>query len=351
MFNNDNKMKDNLNRIIDANYNRVSEGLRVLEDIARMILNDAVLSKKLKSMRHKLRDDIANNIELISHRDAENDVGSGLEPLTEQSDLVSIVRANSRRIEEGLRVLEEVSKLPDVNISLRSNEFKQSRFEIYTLEREIASKVLRKDKTKYIHGLYVVLDTAAIGNRNIIDITKQIIKGGVKIIQLRDKRNNKADLIRLAKNIQEICHEFGVLFIINDYLDITIAVGADGLHVGQEDLPVAIARVELPIDKIIGCSVNTLSQAKQAMLDGADYVAAGSMFPTQTKKDVHVTGLDLLAEIKNSVPLPLVAIGGINISNVPKVLAKGADAVAVVSAILSQDDIQEATRKFIAAIS
>ena len=132
---------------------------------------------------------------------------------------------------------------------------------------------------------------------------------------------------------------------MNDCLDIALASGADGIHVGQEDIPISAARHLLPIDKLIGCSTTTAKEALKAEADGADYVAVGSIYPTQSKKSVTVVGLERLCKIRASVSLPIVAIGGINADNARTVLDAGADAVAVISAILEGDSVERATRK------
>jgi thiamine-phosphate pyrophosphorylase len=141
-----------------------------------------------------------------------------------------------------------------------------------------------------------------------------------------------------------------VLFIVNDYLDIALASEADGLHVGQDDLPVESARRLLPMDKILGCSVTTAEQAIAAQSAGADYIAVGSVFPTATKEAVQVVGLECLRQVRQSVNTSLVAIGGINKDNACEAIAAGADAVSVISAILQAQDIAQAAREIMSKI-
>jgi thiamine-phosphate pyrophosphorylase len=193
-------------------------------------------------------------------------------------------------------------------------------------------------------GLYVILDRQFLVGRDEVDIARQIIDGGARVIQLRDKQSKKRDLLLIAQKLKELCSQAGVLFIINDYLDLAIAVDADGLHIGQEDLPLPVVRRELSIDKIVGCSVTTLSEAKKAQNEGVDYIAVGSIFPTTTKKGATVVGVDILKELKRTVSVPLVAIGGINQNNVDEVVAAGADAIAVISAILGEEDVKVAVQ-------
>jgi thiamine-phosphate pyrophosphorylase len=155
----------------------------------------------------------------------------------------------------------------------------------------------------------------------------------------------------VAQKLKELCSQTEVLFIINDYLDLATAVDADGLHVGQEDLPMPVIRRGLPIDKIVGCSVTMLSQAQKAQSEGADYIAVGSIFPTATKREAVVVGVDRIKELKGSVSIPLVAIGGINQSNIGEVVSAGADAVAVISAVLGEEDARGAVQKLVAKIN
>jgi thiamine-phosphate pyrophosphorylase len=341
--------------MIDANLNRSSEGLRVLEDIARFLLNDPDLSQRLKAVRHDLAQQAKSlSAGLLSRRDSQHDVGrpdsQDREPIAEATSLQGLqdlVAANAKRVEEALRVIEELAKLPEMNSQLNSAGFGQARFALYALERDLISKVSRRGKTDRMAGVYVILDRQFLADRDELEVARQVIDGGVGIIQLRDKQSKKGELLLIAQELRELCSQAGVLFIVNDYLDLALAVGADGLHIGQDDLPLHVARRELPIDRIIGCSVTTSSQATKAQNEGADYIAIGSVFPTLTKKEAIVVGVHAVRELKRTISAPLVAIGGINESNVAEVVAAGADAVAVVSAILSERDVKGAVQKLV----
>jgi len=231
---------------------------------------------------------------------------------------------------------------------LNSASFEQTRFALYTLERDLISRISRRDKVERISGLYVILDRQFLAGRDELEIATQIIEGGAKAIQLRDKQSKKGEMLLVAQKLRGLCGQAGVLFIINDYLDLTLAVNADGLHIGQEDLPLPVVRSELPIDRIVGCSVTTVSQATRAQNEGADYIAVGSIFPTTTKKDAIVVGIDTLKELKRTISIPVVAIGGINQNNIGQVVAAGADAVAVISAVLGEKDVRSAVKKLVA---
>jgi thiamine-phosphate pyrophosphorylase len=343
-------------RILDANLNRSREGLRVLEDVARFLLDDGELSRGLKTIRHDLaRETRSLRIGLLSDRDSEHDVGHPsatpyqtreLDPgKTSHKDLPDLVRANARRVEESLRVVEELAKLPELSSVLNSADLEQIRFALYGFERELFSRIFRRDKR--IRGLYVILDPQFLAGRDELEVAGQIIEGGAGVIQLRDKRAEKGELLAVAGRLRELCGRAGALFIINDYLDVAVAVDADGLHVGPRDLPLPVVRKHLPVDKIVGCSSKTVAQAVKAQTEGADYVAVGSIFPTATKKEITVVGADILRELKAMLSIPLVAVGGISQSNVGEVLAAGADAAAVVSAVLGQKDVKRAARELV----
>jgi thiamine-phosphate pyrophosphorylase len=338
-------------RIIDANLNRIGEGLRLLEDLARLLLNDATLTQQLKTMRHELvTSDWSFNQQLLQSRDSESDVGINIEApeQAKQRELPIMVVANARRVQEALRTLEELAKIPDTTPKLDSEKFKQARFNLYAIERTLLSKLLRKDKIKGIPGLYVIIDTQALKGRSHIEVASEAIRGGAKTVQLRDKLQSKKELLSIAQKLKDLCAEHNVLFIMNDYLDLALASDADGLHLGQNDLPIKVARKLLPMDKILGCSTTTVDQAITAESEGADYIAAGSIYSTSSKETAKVVGLERLLQIRQAISLPLVAIGGITKDNVAEVLAAGADSVAVISAVLQAESPEEAARQIAA---
>ena len=340
-------------RLIDANIDRLGEGLRVLEDVARFLLNDAALCRRLKTLRHKLVRDVQPlEQELLSARRVAEDVGAPakLPAGTEHQDLVALVTANSRRVQESIRVLEEFARLSSAPIGAKPAKLQRFRFEVYELEQELVSKLLRHDKLSRLSGLYLVLDTQALKGRDAVEVAARAIRGGAKVIQLRDKQLMRGEVLEIARRLKEICAEKGVLFIVNDYLDIALAAGADGLHLGQEDLPLAEARRLLPIDSLIGCSATSLSQAVRAQAGGADYVAVGSIYPTLSKEKFKLVGLETLRRVRSRVSLPLIAIGGIDHTNVKEVMKAGATGVAVISAVLGADDVEEATRRLAARL-
>jgi thiamine-phosphate pyrophosphorylase len=344
-------MLEQRRRIIDANLNRAGEGLHLLEELARLMLNDAELTRQLKAMRHNiLRGDLAFNKALIQSRNSAGDVGLDIEAPGEGGrELPIIVVANARRVQEALRILEEMTKVPGTTPRLDPEKFKKARFDLYTIEQKLLSRLLRRDKTGGLTGLYAIIDSQALGKRSHLEVAEELIRGGASAIQLRHKLDSKDELLDIAQRLKNLCSAHSVLFIVNDHLDIALAVAADGLHLGQEDLPVRVARRLLPIDMIVGVSVNTLKQAKAAEAAGADYIAVGSIYPTSSKETAKVVGLERLRRIGGSVSLPLIAIGGINKDNAAQVAAAGADGVAVIRAIMQAESIERAARQLIRA--
>jgi thiamine-phosphate pyrophosphorylase len=338
-------------RVIDANLNRIGEGLRFLEELARLSLNDAVLTQQLKNMRHEMvKVDWQLQTQLLQARDSEHDVGIDMEVPGEekQREIPAAIVANARRVQESLRVMEEIAKVP--GLGLNPEKFQRARFALYTVEKTLLSKMSRQDKIQRLRGLYVIIDTPALGGQSHLEVAGQAIRGGARVIQLRDKEHSKKELLSIAQELRALCAEQDVLFIINDYLDIALAVDADGLHVGQNDLPVKLARRLLPIDKILGCTARTVEKATAAQSDGADYIAVGAMYPSPSKESAEVVGPERLKQIRQAVTLPLVAIGGINKDNVSEVLETGANAVAVISAVLGSGDVEGASRQLIKRI-
>lgn len=342
-----------ITRIIDASLNRIGEGLRVLEDVARLLLDDESLTQQLKTMRHDLvRGDLPFNQKLLESRNSESDIGIDITVAgeTKQKELPTIVIANSRRVQESLRTLEELSKTPNALPGMDSEKFKHARFNLYTLEQKLVLRLLRQEKLRRLTGLYAIIDTQALKGRSHLEVARQIISGGSKIIQLRDKYTSKKELLPVAQELKKLCESNNVLFIVNDHLDLALACNADGLHLGQDDLPVDAARKLLPVGTLLGCSTHSVEEALTARQDGADYIAIGSVFPTTSKQEFTLVGLEGVRQVRQALKLPVVAIGGIDKDNASEVIAAGANAVAVISAILGVDDVETATRQIIERI-
>lgn len=200
------------------------------------------------------------------------------------------------------------------------------------------------NKAKVDYSLYLVTDRDLLGEGNLEDSIELAIQGGVTLVQLREKSVSTLKFLQLAIGVKERTSRYHIPLIINDRLDIALAVDADGLHVGQDDLPMLKARELFP-NKIIGVSVSTLAEALLAQQQGADYLGVGAVFRTATKTDAPEVSLDQLELIKKSVKIPVVAIGGINRTNLQQVMATGIDGVSVVSAILAQENILKAAKQ------
>lgn len=194
---------------------------------------------------------------------------------------------------------------------------------------------------KQMFTLYAVTDRSWLDGSTLYDDVKRALEGGVTMVQLREKEMPEEELTKEALQIQELCQSFHVPFIINDDVMLAKQIDADGVHVGQSDMALARAREILGKDKIIGVTAKTVEQAKQAYAGGADYLGSGAVFGTQTKKDAKPMTLELFHEICLSVPIPVVAIGGINVDNVEKLAGSGMAGIAVVSGLFAASDITE----------
>ena len=200
-------------------------------------------------------------------------------------------------------------------------------------------------KLKSDFHLYVLTDHDLSRGRSNAEVVEEAIAGGADVIQLRDKGYTVKQLLQEALKLRDITRASGVPFIINDRVDVALAADADGVHLGQDDFPIAWARRLLGRDRIIGISTHNLEEALQAEKDGADYIGIGSAFPTTTKSDARpLAGLELITDIKRNVNIPVVAIGGINAENAAQVREAGADCIAVISAVVSADNIRKAAK-------
>ena len=198
--------------------------------------------------------------------------------------------------------------------------------------------------------LYLVLDRTATGGRALDDILLAALQGGAEMVQLREKTWPSGTVLPVAQRLLSLCRAAGVPFIINDRVDLAVAVDADGVHLGQDDLPPAAARAMLRPGKILGVSTHSEAQATAAQAAGADYVAVGSMFPTVSKPEFQLVGPALARKVRPLVRVPLIGIGGITPDNVGEVIAAGCDGVAVISAVCAAPDPAAAAARFVSAI-
>jgi len=205
-------------------------------------------------------------------------------------------------------------------------------------------------KNNINYKLYLVTDRNILIEKSLEAAVEEAIEGGVTIVQIREKDISSLEFYNAALRLKEITSQYNIPLIINDRLDIALAVDAEGVHLGQSDIPCKIAREIIGENKILGVSAATVEEAKKAEKDGADYIGVGALFPTNTKQNTRAVSIDLLKEIKNSVSLPVVAIGGINENNVSLLKDTNIDGIAVVSAILGKKDIKSAVQKLLCKI-
>jgi len=199
-------------------------------------------------------------------------------------------------------------------------------------------------------SLYVVLDRTSARGRDLVELLALALAGGSRMIQLREKEWPSGRVLPLAEKLRAACAAAGATFIVNDRVDLALAVVADGVHLGQDDLPARAARPLLRPGMILGISTHSVEQARAAQADGADYVAVGSMFATTSKADFQLVGPDLMRKLRGEIRVPLVGIGGITPDNVSEVIQAGADGVAVISAVCAAADPKAAAARFLTQI-
>lgn len=195
--------------------------------------------------------------------------------------------------------------------------------------------------------LYLVTDRKWLNGRKLTDDLEKAILGGVTTIQLREKNLSNEEFISIAKEVKKVCQNYHIPFIINDNLEVALAINSDGIHIGQNDIPASIVRKQIGPNKILGVSVHNLKEAFQAKIDGADYVGVGAIFSTETKNDATNVTLDSLKRICDNIDLPVVAIGGINLDNISKLKDINIAGIAVVSAIMKANDITAASGQLV----
>jgi thiamine-phosphate diphosphorylase len=195
----------------------------------------------------------------------------------------------------------------------------------------------------------VIIDPQACRGRDPVEVARMAIDGGASVIQWRDKRRDKGDQLADARAIAAACRDGGAIFIVNDHVDLAIACGADGVHLGQHDLPIEAARPIAGDGMLIGVSTNNADEARAAEAAGADYVAVGAIFTTASKTNTRPADLDRIRDVKAAVHVPVVAIGGIEASNIRSVIEAGADAAAIISAVCSAEDPRAAAKELMSA--
>ena len=337
-------------RILDAAGNRTREGLRVIEDFVRFGMNDAHLSRRLKEHRHELAD-ISFGLpagQLLASRDTLQDVGTAISTPAEaiRTSPRQVVQAAFKRVQEALRTLEEYSKILDPSVSQR---YEQLRYQLYTTEKGVLREDLSRERLAN-QSLYLLVTSTDCQN-GIEATVQQSLAAGVRIIQSREKGLGDRAWLTLARSLREWTRAAGALLIMNDRPDLALLSGADGVHLGQDEVTVQDARRILGQDRLIGLSTHTLEQGRQGVLEGADYLGVGPTFPTTTKSFREFPGLEFVQQMAAEIRLPWFAIGGINGSNLRDVMQAGATRVAVSSAICRSSNPEQVARQLLGELS
>ncbi len=325
-------------RILDANLDRAREGLRIIEEWCRFGLNHAQFTEECKQLRQELGQ--WHREEIRSARDTPNDPGTELTHPNEQqrANITELLRSNFCRTQEALRVLEEYGKLYSEPMATAC---KQMRYRVYTLE----SNLTGHQRHQKLKQSYLYLVTSPVDN--LLAVVEAALQGGLTLVQYRDKTADDLTRISTATKLRQLCHRYNALFIINDRVDLALAVEADGVHLGQADVPIALARQLLGSQRIIGRSTTNPEEMRRAIEEGADYIGVGPVYETPTKAGRAAAGLEYVRYAAKHATVPWFAIGGINAENLADVLSAGAERIAVVRAIMEAEQPTLMTQFFV----
>lgn len=331
-------------RILDANLNRAREAARVAEDFARFAVDSAESARRLKEVRHRLRE-LAALLDagagrLLAARDTPGDVGTVLSTASEASrgSATEVAAAAFKRLQEALRVIEEYSKL---ECQAAAGSAEALRYEAYAVESALLGRAPRLGSAR----LCVIVSSRHCRGRDPADVAAAAVRGGAEMIQLREKEMDDRELLGLARRLRAVTAEAGALFIVNDRVHVAAAADADGVHLGPADLPLPAARRLLGAGAILGATTHRIEDARQAVADGADYIGVGPVFATATKPAEPVAGCEYVRAVAAEIHVPFFAIGGISAETIPAVVEAGASRVAVCSAVISTTDVEAAARR------
>lgn len=337
-----------LARMLDANYNRAREALRVMEDAARFAFNDESLCEALKALRHDLREALASLPPgwMEANRDTHGDVGTTISTDAEMSraDLRDVVIAAGKRLTEALRVMEETGKTMDGGLA---GKIESLRYRAYDIDQRL---ILRMGGGRAQQWRACLLLTKSLCRRPWREVLVEAMAGGVDCVQVREKAMDGGELAAHAREVIAAARPGGTTVIVNDRADVALAAGADGVHLGQTDLSVRDVRRIAGRNLIVGVSTHDLNEATKAVEEGADYCGVGAMFPSSTKQR-ETSGIAYLRQFTQRFPkTPHLAIGGITPANVGEVVAAGGKGVAASSAICCADDPEAVARSLRARI-
>ncbi len=328
-------------RILDANLDRAREGLRTIEEWCRFGIESGELTELCKAMRQELAR--WHLPELRSARDTPDDPGTNLTHAGERhrDSLDGVLRASFCRVQEALRVLEEYAKLYDEEMS---ETCKHMRYEVYTLESQLLAYQRHQKLAR--SPLYLVTSSSD----RVVDIVESALQGGLTIVQYRDKKAEDLVKLNTARKLRQLCHRYGALFLVNDRIDLALAVNADGVHLGQDDFPISLARQFLGSQRLIGRSTTNPQEMERAIEEGADYVGVGPVYQTPTKPGKAAAGLEYVRYAADNCPIPWFAIGGIDMNNINAVFSAGGERIAVVRAIMEAEQPTLVTQYFVSQL-
>ena len=323
----------NWERIADVNLNRLNESLKFIEDVIRFSLENKVLLIRIRKIRNeflRIKKDISL-ADIINSRQSSHDLGRAAKfDIQTKKTSEDLIIANLTRAKESARIIEEILK--SINLKI-SNRMKEIRFQLYDLEKYIIG-CLKKIFNPRINAVIDEKYLSAYRIKNMMDVLEN---NGVTMIQLRIKTLSDRKFYNYAVRIKKFLKKKEIKFIINNRLDIARASGADGVHLGQDDMPARMARRILGENYIIGVSAHNIDEANKAEKEGADYIGVGSIFRTKTKSDAHICGLSVLKSICKKITIPVVGIGGITNRNYRDVFRAGAAGIAVSSYLFEGD--------------
>ena len=344
-------------RIIDASLNRCAEALRVTEDICRFYWNFQGFARELKELRHAVLGlfipDPSHRDALVKFRDIEGDVGKETaSPISrpengqnEDEHLKRTAIRNLERAREALRTLEEVTRETHASISTTVESL---RYHLYSIEKGLCSLAIDEKKgpnSSHLDSCHLyLLATRALCRGPFLEVVAGAMEGGVDILQMREKNLSDREILELGRQIRQLTLRTRIPLVINDRPDLARVLAADGVHLGQDDMPLSEARGILDDNQFVGISTHSVEEARKAIREGADYIGIGPVFPTSTKEAGPCIGPKGFEEIFQEAEIPAFAIGGIDPQSIQVLASSGAKKVAISSAILHANSGEEARK-------
>ena len=333
-------------RLIDANLDRAREGLRVVEDWCRFGLERDDLVKTLKDWRQRLGALHADSYKQARSTATDRGAGLGHPAQLNRRSPRAVVAANCGRVQEALRVLEEYARSSDPTLA---SEAAVIRYGLYDLEVTCLNASVGLQRRNRLKDCTLCLITSP--SDKLLQQVSAALRSGVSMVQYRCKQGDDRERLKEAIAVRDLCRTHGALFIVNDRVDLAMAADADGVHLGQDDMPADVARSLIGADRLLGLSTHSLHEVEVAMEEPVDYIGLGPVFSTAVKPDRAATGTALIEQAMTCTPMPLFAIGGINSSNVSELTAIGCRRIAVIGAIMSASDPSAASLQLLESLS